>query len=103
MSFTGFLIFEKGAEHLQQKRWTPLLLGVLTVIVASVPFAKPCALLVRFATVKGVAALAQPKIALIVVLLLLVFACKWRALFSLWRLVRASFEPQETRRIVISG
>jgi len=102
-SFMGFLIFEKGAEHLQQKRWKPLLLGTLIFIIATLPFAKPCALMVRFAMVKGVAALAQPKIALLVVLLLLVFACKCRAVFNLWRLVRASSEPRETRRIVISG
>jgi len=50
-SFMGFLIFEKGAEHLQQKRWKPLLLGTLIFIIATLPFAKPCALMVRLAVV----------------------------------------------------
>lgn len=103
VSFMGFLIFERGVEHLRQYRWKPFLLGVLTVIIASLPFAKPCALLVRFGMVKGVAALAQPKIALLIALLLLVFACKYKAMFSLWKLVRTSSAPRETRRIVISG
>lgn len=103
LSFMGFLIFERGVEHLQGKRWKPFLLGALTVIIASLPFAKPCALLVRFAMVKGAAALFQPKIAWLIALLLLSFACKCKAMFNLWRLVRASSGPRETRRIVIPG
>ncbi len=107
ISFMGFLIFERGAEYLQRNRWKPFLFGVLMVLVASVPLAKPCALLVQFAMVKGVMALSQPKIALLVVVLLavvllLVFACKCKAMFTLWRLLRSSSGPRETRRIVIS-
>lgn len=102
ISFMGFLIFERGAEHLQRNRWKPFLFGVLMVIVASLPFAKPCALLVRFAMVKGVTSLSQPKITLLIGILLLVFACKCKAMFTLWRLLRSSSGPRETRRIVIS-
>jgi hypothetical protein len=100
MSFIGL---DRGLEHIQQRRWKPFLIALLTFTVASVPFAKPCALLVRFAAVKGAATLAQPRIAWLVALLLLSFACKCRAAFSLWRLIRKSSEPRETRRIVISG
>lgn len=100
--FLGFIAFEGGAEHFKQRRWRPFLLGVLTFIIATMPFARPCALLVRFVTVKGTIVLAQPKFTLLAVFLLLVFACKCRAALILWRLVRTSSKPRETRRIVVS-
>ncbi len=102
MSFMGFLTFEKGSEHLQNNRWKPFLLGALMFIFASLPIAKSCALLARFATVNGIGALAQPKHLILVLLAMLIFPCKCRAGFILWRLVRKSSEPRETRRIVIS-
>ncbi len=98
----GFMAFERGAEHLKQRRWRPFLLGMLTVIIATMPFARLCALLVRLVTVKGVMVLARPKFTILAVLLLLVFACKCRAALILWRLVRTSSKPRETRRIVVS-
>lgn len=101
VSWIGFLIFEKGAEHLQKNRWKPFLFGMLTVIVGSIPLAKPGALLVHFVIVKGTPALAQPKIAWLVALFLLVFACKCKTIGSVWNLLLLS-KPQDPRRIVIS-
>ena len=102
MSFIGFLIFEKGSEHLQNNRWKPFLLGVLMFFFASLPTAKSCALLTRLASVKGIWVLAQPKHLILVLLAMLIFPCKCRAGFILWRLVRRAWEPREARRIVIS-
>lgn len=64
VSFFSFIGLDKGLQHFQQRRWKPFLIALLTFIVATMPFAKPFALLVRFATVKGVAALVQPKLTL---------------------------------------
>lgn len=103
VAWMGFMTFEGGAEHLKQKRWRSFLLGMLTYIIATMPFARPCALLVRFVTVKGTIVLAQPKFMILAVFLLVVFACKCRAAFILWRLVRAASKPREMRRIVVSN
>ncbi len=101
ISFFCFIGLDKGLEHLQQRRWKLFLVALLTCIGATVPFAKHAALLVRLATVKGVVALAQPKLMLFIALLMLIFLCKCRIVVSLWRLLRSS-QPRETRRIVVS-
>lgn len=100
-SFFSFIGLDKGLEHFQQRRWKPFLFALLTFIVATLPFAKPSALLIRLATIRGLAALAQPKVMLFIALVMLVFFCKCRIMFSLWRLLRPS-QPRETRRIVVS-
>lgn len=83
VSFMSFVGLDKGLEHFQQRRWRPFLFGLLAFIVASLPFAKPCALLIRFATAKGFAVVTHPKIAWLVGLLLLSFACKCRTAYNL--------------------
>lgn len=101
VSWIGFLIFEKGAEHLQKNRWKPFLVGTLIAIAGSIPLAKPGALLVHSATVKGTSILAQPIVVSLVALFLLVFVCKCKTISSIWKLLSVS-KPQEQRRIVIS-
>lgn len=101
VSFLSFMGIDKGLQHLQQRKWKLFLVAFLTFFVAAMPFAKPCALFVRLATVKGVAALFHPIHILLIAFLILVFFCKCKIVFSLWRLLRPS-QPRETRRIVVS-
>lgn len=103
VSFMSFVGLDKGLEHFEQRRWRPFLVGGLTFMIASLPFAKLCALLIRFAMIRSFVVVAQPRFAWLVALLLLSLACKFRTAFNLWKLIRKASKPRETRRIVIPG
>ena len=103
VSFMTFMGLDKGLEHIQKRQWKPILIPLLIFFFGTMPFAQPCAIMIRFTTAKGIMALSQPKIDLLIVFLVLIFVCKCKALFNLWRLTRKTSEPLETRRIVIEN
>ena len=78
------------------------LLEFVAFIAAGLPAGLFCALLFRLFTTKGAAVLTHPKIAFLAALLLLIMACKCRAVGAIWQLVKPAFKVQDERRIVVS-
>lgn len=101
-SALAVLFLGKAKELWKANRFWILLVEFLVFLGAVVPIAGILALLVRLTAVRGIGVLSRPKIILLEVVFVLIFSCKWNILSNLWKIVRPDFDPQETRRIVIS-
>lgn len=78
------------------------LLEFVTFLAGGIPAGLFCVFLFRLFAAKGYAVLMRPKIAFLTALLLVILACKCKALGAIWQLVRLAFRVQDERRIVIS-
>ena len=91
----AFVLWKQGKAHLA-------LLEFVTFLAGGLPAGLYCASLFRLFAVKGTAVLMHPKIAFLAALLLLILACKCRAVSNIWQFVGPAFKAQDERRIVIS-
>jgi hypothetical protein len=98
-----FLFMAQAKKDWKQGKPHLVLLGFAALIATGLPFAPLCTTLLFVATIKGVVPFSSPSVLFLVFLLVLSAFCKWKAFVNFWRLIRAIYEPQEARRIVISN
>jgi hypothetical protein len=75
-----------------------VLLAFVALVAAGLPFAPLCANLLFPNSAGGTG----PPVLSLALVVVGAAVCKWKALINFWRIIRSIYEPQDTRRIIIS-